>query len=101
MTGEIEPSRSWPRRPGRALGRAVGGQYIALRYCSAPVYERRKTRVREPRYTIRGHYILQLSLGSRGVSLKPSILKAVFTDGQFWIPAAVLALGIALLAYIR
>jgi hypothetical protein len=29
--------------------------------------------------------------------LKPSLTKAILTDVQFWIPAAVLALGIALL----
>jgi hypothetical protein len=29
--------------------------------------------------------------------LKPSLTKAIVTDVQFWIPAAVLAFGIALL----
>lgn len=33
--------------------------------------------------------------------MKPSTLKAIFTDSQFWAPAIVLALGIALLAYLH
>ena len=37
----------------------------------------------------------------RGVRLKPFILKAVLTDSQFWVPVAVLALGIALLAFLH
>jgi len=32
---------------------------------------------------------------------KPIVLKAILTDSQFWIPVVVLALGIALLAYLR
>jgi len=33
--------------------------------------------------------------------MKPSMLKAILTDSQFWAPAIVLALGIALLAYLH
>jgi hypothetical protein len=33
--------------------------------------------------------------------VKASTLKAVFTDSQFWLPVAVLALGIALLVYLK
>jgi len=33
--------------------------------------------------------------------LKQSTLKAVFTDSHFWVPVAVLALGIVLLAYLK
>jgi len=33
--------------------------------------------------------------------VKPSTFKAIFTDSHFWLPAAVLALGILLLVYIR
>jgi hypothetical protein len=34
-------------------------------------------------------------------NVRPSTLKAVFTDIQFWIPAAVLAGGIALLVFLH
>lgn len=33
--------------------------------------------------------------------MKPSTLKAIFTDSHFWAPVVVLALGIALLVYLR
>jgi hypothetical protein len=36
-----------------------------------------------------------------GVHLKPSNLKAILTDSQFWVPLVVLALGIALLAFLH
>ena len=34
-------------------------------------------------------------------SVKPSMLKAILTDSQFWAPVVVLALGIALLVFIK
>jgi hypothetical protein len=36
-----------------------------------------------------------------GVRLKPFNLKAILTDSQFWVPLVVLALGIALLAFLH
>jgi len=35
------------------------------------------------------------------VFLKPSTLRAIFTDSHFWVPVVVLVLGIALLVYLR
>jgi hypothetical protein len=32
--------------------------------------------------------------------MKPATLKAIFTDSQLWVPAVVLAVGIALLVYL-
>ena len=32
---------------------------------------------------------------------KKTILKAILTDSQFWVPFVVLAMGILLLAYLR
>ena len=37
----------------------------------------------------------------RGIALKPSMLKAILTDSHFWAPLVVLALGIALLVFIK
>jgi hypothetical protein len=36
-----------------------------------------------------------------GLVVKPSILKAILTDSHFWAPVVVLALGIALLVFIK
>jgi hypothetical protein len=33
--------------------------------------------------------------------MRPSTLKAIFTDSHFWVPLVVLALGIVLLVYLR
>jgi hypothetical protein len=33
--------------------------------------------------------------------MKPSLIGAVLTDVQFWVPVAVLAIGIAILAVLR
>jgi len=33
--------------------------------------------------------------------MKPSMLKAILTDSQFWAPAIVLAMGVALLVYLH
>jgi hypothetical protein len=37
----------------------------------------------------------------QGHIVKPSILKAILTDSHFWVPVVVLALGIALLVFIK
>ncbi len=34
-------------------------------------------------------------------SVKRSVAKAIFTDSQFWVPIAVLIIGILLLVYVR
>jgi len=34
---------------------------------------------------------------ARGMFLKPSAIKSILTDSQFWVPLIVLILGIALL----
>jgi hypothetical protein len=34
-------------------------------------------------------------------NMKPSLLHAVLTDSHFWVPVAVLALGIALLVVMK
>jgi len=33
--------------------------------------------------------------------MKPPLLKAIITDIHFWVPVAVLALGLLLLVYLR
>jgi hypothetical protein len=33
--------------------------------------------------------------------MRPSTLKAIFTDSHFWVPVVVLVLGIVLLVYLR
>jgi hypothetical protein len=33
--------------------------------------------------------------------LKPSILNAVLTDSHFWVPVVVLAVGVALLVFLK
>jgi hypothetical protein len=44
---------------------------------------------------------LKMQLTPKQPILEAALLKAILTDRQFWIPVAVLALGIALLACLR
>ena len=38
---------------------------------------------------------------SGDAQMKPSVVKAILTDVQFWVPVGVLALGVGLLAWLH
>ena len=47
------------------------------------------------------HHGLIIGVLSRSLTKRPSTVKAIFTDLQFWVPVGVLILGFSLLVMVR